>query len=184
MNLSGFGLAASQEDQQIDERVFAKLAHAFIQHTVQDGEKSSREVSEHLGVIQEQLLIAKYELEKVHKIGVSAKVNQAIAESLMNCLSEMVQATTTMQFFDRSAQRLEHASTMLAMIHDKDVQVDFTNVADGRRAMVRMYNGLSMEDERVLFQAIERGENMKKAVKSAQKTLKNTILNKDNIELF
>lgn len=184
MNLSGLGFASSQEEERIDERLFARIAHALMLHNSQDGEKSSREVSEHLGMIQEQLKIAQYELEKVHKIGVSAKVNKAIAESLMNCMSEMIKATTAMQFYDRTQQRLEHAATALSMIHDKNVRVDFDNDADIRRALVRLYNTLSMEDERVLFRAVEHGENLKKAVKAAQKALKNTVDGDNNIEFF
>lgn len=166
------------------EHFAAKVARAFIELSVQDGDDSSGALSQHLAAMQGSLVRARYELEKVTKIGVSAKTNRNIGEAINECISQMAEAMVALQFFDRVAQRLNHASRFLESAHTVATD-DMADAAMQRRERLRFYNILSMEEERSMFRALEEGADVKSAVRQGLAALKQNIDNPgDHIELF
>lgn len=187
MNVPGLSGQLSREEQQrnkMDEEIIARLAHALIAHCISDGDRASKEVSDHLKSIQTQMSKARYELEKITRVGSSVKTNKLVTDSVMESLKEINEAVVALQFFDRIAQRMEHSIDAIKVLHDPSTRVDVSNEAEIRRALVRIYNNLTMEDERDLFRKVESGEDINKALRSATKSLKEMLDNKNNIELF
>lgn len=186
MNVPGFRQLSGEEQQQtkMDDEIIAKLAHALIAHSISDGDRASREVSDHLKKIQDQMNRAKYELEKISRVGSSVKTNKTVGDSVRKTLDEINEAVVSLQFFDRISQRMEHSINAIRILHDPNSKVQSGDEADIRRALVRIYNGLTMDDERDLFRSVESGEAIDKAVKSASKKLKEMLKGKGNIQLF
>ena len=188
MNVPGLNLSSTDEHQKksnkMDQDHITKLAHALIAHSIDDGGHAAREVSDYLKSIQTQMMKAKYELEKITKVGSSAKTNKIVGDSVRKTLNEVSSAVTALQFFDRISQRMEHSANVLKMLHEEEHKINFEDSAEVRRALVRIYNGLTMDDERDLFRSVENGEDLKKALKSAKKRLNGMIASGGKLELF
>ncbi|MDH5547411.1 MAG: hypothetical protein OEZ43_17645 [Gammaproteobacteria bacterium] len=187
MNVPGFSLFSredSNEPASLDERLMARLAHAFIAHTVADGDSASREVTDALLSMQKQMMKAKYELEKIVKVGSSVKTNKTIHDTVNKTLADISDAVVAMQFFDRISQRLEHTSNVIRLLYDIEYSVNFDDPAEVRRALVRIYNSLSMDDERELFRSVKDGDDLKKALRAAHKRLRTMLNSSGSIQLF
>ena len=188
MNVPGLDLRSSEEHQKksnaMDQDLIAKIAHALITHSIDDGGQAAREVSDYLKSIQTQMMKAKYELEKITRVGSSVKTNQIVGDSVRNTLKEVSNAVTALQFFDRISQRMEHSANVLKMLHEEESKINFEDKAEVRRALVRIYNGLTMDDERELFRQVENGEDLKKALKSAKKSLTAMLASGGRVEMF
>lgn len=178
----------SRENQakstEMDREMIAKLAHALIAHSIGDGDQAAKEVSDYLKSIQTQMTKAKYELEKITRVGSSAKTNKLIGDSVRGTLDEISNAVTALQFFDRISQRMEHSANVLKMLHDSETKVNFEDEAEMRRALVRIYNGLTMDDEREIFRCVESGDDVKKTLKTAKGSLKSMLNSGGKLELF
>ena len=188
MNVPGLNLRSTEEHQkksnEMDQDLISKLAHALIAHSIDDGGQAAREVSDYLKSIQTQMMKAKYELEKITRVGSSAKTNKIIGDSVRNTLNEVSSAVTALQFFDRISQRMEHSANVLKMLHEEEHRINFEDKAEVRRALVRIYNGLTMDDEREIFRSVENGEDLRKALKNAKKRLNDMLSNGGKVEMF
>ena len=95
--------------------------------------------------------------------------NMPLMMEVNGVLGEATEALMTLQFFDRITQRMEHAiATIEGVQSTKDMRKRFT-----------------MEDERVLLDALANGANINQAVAKAKHTLIQAIQKKgEDIELF
>lgn len=173
------------EEASLEEEIFSKIAHALIAHSRDDGDIASHDVSSSLAKVNKRLLKAKIELDKVTKIGAGARTNKEIGVAIDSSLEEIRNTMVSLQFFDRIAQRMEHAMAFLDILHSQQGNTRLANEAEVRRALVRLYNVLTMEDERDIFRSIERGESLKRALKNGHKKLKNMLgEDPDKVQFF
>lgn len=168
----------------MEKEDLSRLAQAMIQLCIEDGDESVTVVSERLTTIQDNLMQAKYEMERLSRIGESAKSNHMIVSRVRSSIENMNEAFVSLQFFDRISQRMDHANGFLKAIHDQKESIDFTQGDRTSEALNVLYNGLTMEDERILFRAIEDGENISDAIHKAKTNSCKNVDDDGGIELF
>jgi len=168
----------------MEKEDLSRLAQAMIQLCIEDGDESVTVVSERLTTIQDNLMQAKYEMERLSRIGESAKSNHMIVSRVRSSIENMNEAFVSLQFFDRISQRMDHANGFLKAIHDQKESIDFTQGDRTSEALNALYNGLTMEDERILFRAIEDGENISDAIHKAKTNSCKNVDDDGGIELF
>jgi len=152
----------SQETK--DEPVhYEDLARALVMFCRQDGEFSSKDLSDRLSKIQAQLNITRNQVKRKQ---VDA---YTIEQNIQGAMDELMEAVVSLQFFDRISQRMEHAiSSIEAVFSPSEIRKHFT-----------------MEDERILFDALANGETVDNAVAAAMSRLGSTVDKKGtDIELF
>ncbi len=139
-----------------------ELARALILFCIQDGNIASENISGRLAKIQTMLN------ETQEKLGGNEE-NIPLLMAVNGVQSEVTEALMALQFFDRITQRMDHAvATIEGVQSTQDMRKRFT-----------------MEDERVLYDALSKGANLDLAVNMAKQTLISTIDKKgEDIELF
>jgi len=162
----------------------ARLAHALIELCIEDGDESVTLVSERLTTIQDNLMQAKYEMERLSRIGESSKSNHMIVSRVKSSIDNMNEAFVSLQFFDRISQRMDHANRFLKALHDQEDGIKFDQGSNASEALVALYNGLTMEDERVLYRAIEQGDSISGAINKAKTDGSKNVDDGGDIELF
>lgn len=139
-----------------------ELARALIMFCIQDGNIASEDISAHLTNIQKKLS------ETQEKLGANEEL-MALMMEVNSILGDVNEALMTLQFFDRITQRMEHAIATI----------------EGTQSVQDMRKRFTMEDERVLFDALIKGANINQAVNLAKQSLISTINKKgEDIELF
>ena len=140
----------------------ADLAKALVLFCIQDGNIASEDISERLTGIQAKMQEIQTKLcENEETMPMSMEV-----ASLLGNVSE---ALIALQFFDRVAQRMEHAIAVI----------------EGVQSTKDMCKRFTMEDERSLYEALVKGANVNQAVNIAKQTLVAAIQKKgEDIELF
>jgi len=138
------------------------LARALVLFCIQDGNIASEDISSRLTKIKTMLH------ETQEKLGENEE-NMSLMMAVNGVQSEVTEALMTLQFFDRITQRMDHAiATIEGVQSTQDMRKRFT-----------------MEDERVLYDALSKGANLDQAVNIAKQTLISTIEKKgEDIELF
>lgn len=146
---------------------FSELAKALIQFSALDGNHAAEKLSHSLATLQTQIATIELKL----KSSINAEELQQNIDIMKD---ELFKAIIELQFFDRVSQRLTHAVSSVEAIHDpvrtlEDIRKQFT-----------------MEDERILFSALESGEGVDEAVQNANNMLNNVVAKTDgdDIELF
>jgi len=138
------------------------LARALVMFCIQDGNIASEDISGRMTKIQTQLS------EFQEKLGANEE-NMPLMMEINGVLGEVNEALMSLQFFDRITQRMEHAIATI----------------EGTQSTQDMRKRFTMEDERVLFDALTKGANLNQAVNIAKRTLVETIQKKgEDIELF
>jgi len=139
-----------------------ELAKALVLFCIQDGNIASEDISGRLTKIQTMLS------ETQEKLGENEE-NMSLMMAVNGVQSEVTEALMTLQFFDRITQRMDHAiATIEGIQSTRDMRKRFT-----------------MEDERVLYDALSKGVNLDQAINIAKQTLISTIQKKgEDIELF
>lgn len=148
--------------------LYANLSKALIEHCRHDGGEASEILSVKLANINSQLNSLKIKIDE----GMDA---ESMASNVQIAMSEVVQAFMQLQFFDRVSQRLEHASASIDFSQEPALAVN--DPIDAK---------FTMEDERVLYEALLDGEDVNGAVQKATSKLDNTLdkSDGDDIELF
>lgn len=142
---------------------YEDLARALIMFCRQDGDFSSKDLSDRLSKIQSQLNITR---NQVKRNRVDA---YTIEQNIQGAMDELMEAVVSLQFFDRISQRMEHAiSSIEAIFKPSQIRERFT-----------------MEDERILFDTLAEGLSVDAAVAAAMHRLESTMEKKGtDIELF
>ncbi len=149
---------------------FSDLAVALIKFCVQDGDSASKEISERLSAMQSQVNEAKALLEKSS----DSENTAVVTEALNGMSSEIMNAVIALQFFDRISQRMEHAVESVEVIND----------ASSEKAETLLHR-FTMDDERILYDALLEGCSVEEALNRANQRLDDTIeSNGSDIELF
>lgn len=151
--------------------IVARLAHAFIRFSLSDGENASHTVSSSLASLQ-------IGISKCQKI---AEGNSELQEQLNQLTNTIGEGIIALQFYDRVSQRLDHAVRCIKTLESVGLQSNLDNSFD----LHALFSQLTMEDERVLFKAIEEGQSIEHAMALATESLHKTVDDRDdNIELF
>lgn len=150
-----------------DEQYFSDLAIALTRFCIQDGNKESQEISERLAVMQSLVHDTKALIE-------DPSDDEDIGERLEELSAEIMEAVISLQFFDRISQRMEHAVESIEAISDP--------------ASIKLKSPeqrFTMEDERILYDALMEGCSVDEALDRANKRLHDTIESHgSDIELF
>lgn len=153
--------------------VITRLIHAYIKLSVFDGDESSTGLSK--AVINIQQAAATLQ----HLPGVEN--NESAMNALRTIDSNVQESVVTLQFFDRVAQRLMHATHCLKILESVELSSNLDDAFD----LKSIYSILTMDDERKVFDAIVQGDTIKSALKKAKHSLRETLdKSDDNIELF
>ncbi len=153
---------------EFDEKLHARLSAALVRLCVHDGDEASSVLSVKFSNLNAQLNNIKLKLQE----GMEA---ESVLQNVDIALNELVEAFMQLQFFDRVAQRLDHAAQSAELIDDP------------MEAMPRpMSSRFTMEDERILFEALQGGASITEAVALATSKLDDTLdkSGEDDIELF
>ena len=151
-----------------DRELYGKLVQALIELCRHDGNEASSILSVALSGINTQLSAMQAKISKGESV-------DSLMENIQNALNEVMNGFMQLQFFDRVSQRLDHAKTAIDYMQSPDqlmktpIESDFT-----------------MEDERVLYDALRDGADVNQAVETATTQLEDTLdkSDGDNIELF
>ncbi len=163
----------------MDDSIASRLAQGFIRFCMEDGENASRDVTSRLANIQMELVAAQ------DKLATEGADKDAIIRSLADIQRELNEATIAMQFYDRLSQRMDHSIQCLKMLRETPSYTEAEAKVRQQAALTVLYNALTMEDERVLYRAIERGEAVEEAVRQAAVNLdQGSAHGSDDIELF
>lgn len=146
---------------------FSDLAIALIKFCVQDGDNASKEISDRLTTMQAQVNGAISLLgSDDHAIAIGGKLN--------DLSSEIMNTVIALQFFDRISQRMEHAVESVEAISDAASEKSKT-----------LEQRFTMDDERILYDALLEGCSVEEALDKANQRLNDTIeSNGTDIELF
>lgn len=146
---------------------FSDLSIALIKFCMQDGEAASKEISDRLSLMQSFVDEAKHAVKK-------AKDTEEVNLQLDLLGAEIISTVIALQFFDRISQRMSHAVESVEAIEDsaslkaKTIDQRFT-----------------MDDERILYEALLEGCTVDEALERASQKLTDTIDCKgSDIELF
>ena len=173
------------ELKPMEKEDLSRLAQALIELCIQDGDESVTHVSERLTTIQDNLMQAKYEMERLSKVGdTSNNSNHMVVSRIRNSIENMNEAFVSLQFFDRISQRMDHANKFLKAVHDQQEAIEFGQGECTSDALMVLYNGLTMEDERILYRAIEEGESIPVAINKAKTDAEKSNDDDGDIELF
>jgi len=145
---------------------FKNLARALIRFCIKDGDNASNELSEKLCRMQQH--VSKLESQ----ITENTENKEELYASLGDLKLEIMESVVILQFFDRVAQRLDH---VLLSIDAIDSNEEF-------RANMSMH--FTMEDERIIHNALLSGDTISVAIDKANNKLNQIIDNNDDIELF
>ena len=146
---------------------FADLSVALIRFCIQDGDAASEEISDRLSSIQALVDQAKEQLS-------AAENTNEINEKLDSIALEVMNAVISLQFFDRISQRMEHAIESVEVI--SDAASEKAKTLDQR---------FTMDDERILYDALLEGCSVDEALEKANQKLNDTIdCQGTDIELF
>jgi len=148
--------------------LYLNLSKALIEHCREDGDEASKILSVKLSNINAQLNSLKIKIDE----GMDP---ESLSGNVKIALSEVVEAFMQLQFFDRVSQRLEHAS----------LAADYSN-SSSLSENAPIETRFTMEDERVLYNALLDGADVKQAVSKASNKLDDTLDKSegDDIELF
>ena len=151
-----------------NSELYQQLNKALIEHCRQDGDEASEILSVKLSNINSQLNSLKIKIDE----GMDAETMKA---NVQTALSEVVQAFMQLQFFDRVSQRLEHAA----------LATDYSNNSS-LPPSTPIESHFTMEDERILYNALQDGADINEAVAKASNKLDDTLdkSDGDDIELF
>lgn len=152
--------------------VITRLIHAYIKLSVFDGDESSSTLSKAVVSMQD----AAGKLKAIPQVGENSDAMQALRE----IESSVQESVVTLQFFDRVAQRLMHATYCLKILESVELSSNLDDAFD----LKSIYAVLTMDDERKVFDAIMQGDTIKAALQKAKQSLQQTIQNVDDIELF
>lgn len=146
---------------------FSDLSTAIIQFCMQDGEAAAKEISERLTTMQTFVEEAKTAIA-------NGESNDTLNIKLDSITSEIVNTVITLQFFDRISQRMSHAVETVEAISDAASEKSKT-----------ISKRFTMDDERILYEALLDGCTVEEALERASKKLTDTIECKgSDIELF
>ncbi|MDH5376882.1 MAG: hypothetical protein OEX00_00995 [Gammaproteobacteria bacterium] len=151
-----------------------RLGHAFLRFAQRDGEKSSEDLSIHMGVLQSNL-------SRILELQQSSQGNGEEIPALVNeALNAYSQIIVSMQFFDRISQRMDHALKCFQILESTDVQ----SPLDSSFNLYSIHQVLTMEDERDVFNHILAGAPVGKALDIATQAEQERQAGDDSIELF
>ncbi len=146
---------------------FSDLSTAIIQFCMQDGEAASKEISERLTAMQGIVDEAKAAI-------INAESSEVLNTKLDSITSEIINTVITLQFFDRISQRMSHAVETVEAISDAASEKSKT-----------ISQRFTMDDERILYEALLDGCTVEEALERAAQKLTDTIDCKgSDIELF
>ena len=152
-----------------DKNTLGRTAHAFIQFSLEDGESSATDAIMSLGDMQKHILTTqKVFNDKNLSIADGREQMQLLVQNMSGSLA---QAVSALQFYDRIAQRLAHSMACLQILHGTDLKLANDDEIGRKTLMQHFYRHLSMEDERAIFNAIQAGGSIKRAVEIAHKRL-------------
>jgi hypothetical protein len=165
-----------------DKNTLGRIAHAFIQFSLEDGESSTTDAIKALENMQSSLIKAQAAFESQEQAGQSACDQM---QSLVGEMSaSMAQAVSALQFYDRVGQRMAHSMACLQILHGADLSLAADD-EEGRKTLLEVfYRHLSMEDERAIFNAIQAGGSIKRAVEIAHKRLQEQKEDDSSVQLF
>jgi len=144
---------------------FSDLSIAIVKFCIQDGDAASEEISKRLSAMQAFVNEAKALLE-------SGGDSIDVSEKLDNVVTEIMSTLIALQFFDRISQRMEHAVDSIEAISD---------AASAKSKTIDQR--FTMDDERILYDALQEGCSIDEALLRANQKLDDTIHGTD-IELF
>jgi len=151
-----------------DREIYENLAQGLIEHCRQDGNEAASILSVSLTNINAQLNALQAKIDDGEPV-------ESLMENVQIALNDVMNGFMQLQFFDRVSQRLEHANTAIdyaqspCQVTKTPIEAHFT-----------------MEDERVLYDALRDGANLNDAVEKATSKLEDTLdkTEGDDIELF
>ena len=171
---------------QIKETVLMlNLATAQVDFSLRDGDNSVNTLTESFtamaGGIQSiqqtmQTIGEKYQLDEAD--------NMPIQQECMSISSKMQEAIIAFQFYDKLVQRLDHVVEVIAQLADlvgDNSRLYSPEEWSKLQQMIR--SRYTMEEERELFDALMRGEDVNEVMERLQQMMANKV-EEDDVELF
>jgi len=154
---------------------FSELSVALIKFCIQDGDVASKEISERLSSMQSLVNETKRILKNTNSATIETAENVSdVGDKLDEIATEIMNTVITLQFFDRISQRMEHAVESVEAISDAASIKSQT-----------LEQRFTMDDERILYDALLEGLTVDEALDKANQKLSDTIECKGtDIELF
>ena len=144
-----------------DELTLAKIVHGLMEFSIEDGDLSSEELAKNISIIIENIYAARQQLQLDDQFS-----NKDVEKNLNKALESLVESIVILQFYDRISQRITHAISGLQSLYESGSN------HDSELYYEKLYDALGMEDARVLFKAIEKGESIDASVRKAARKMK------------
>jgi len=174
-------LASPLVDPTGDKDVLVKIAHALIQFSLEDGDHAATEAAKNMASVNARLLQIDAAIDKLCGANEKSNVLKAINEAVKKTVRDTNEAMVELQFFDRVSQRMAHSMAIMQIVHGAELNAD--SEQHRKELLRKLYTHLTMEDERVLFNAIQTGESIQEAVEKAYEKLQ-TIMQNSNVHIF
>ena len=172
-------LASPLVDPTGDKDVLARISHALIQFSLEDGDQASTDLAGAMMSMHQQLTQVEKAVDKLCGANQTNNALKAINESIKKTMQDMAEAMVALQFFDRISQRMSHAMAILQIVHGADLEMKTDDVNQRKELLRQLYKHLTMEDERILFNAIQTGKSIQESVDKASAKLQETLKNND-----
>ena len=163
-----------------------RLAAAQIDFSMRDGEKSVNVLTDSFTSMSETMaLLESCTRELFTQHDVSDVLKQDVTEHCAAISEKTTQAIIAFQFYDKLTQRLEHVVDSLSKLGELvGNQGRLYSPAEWNELQQSICSRYSMAEERELFDAIMRGEDMQDVMSRMKQLTEQVSASDDDIELF
>jgi hypothetical protein len=163
--------------------LLTRLAAAQIQVSVTEADREVNALTEAFTDIVEQDRALRDLVKELPENTELQGIKKSISEQTTALGSNVQNAIVAFQFFDRMCQRLEHSIQCLKELSDLELADVDSKISAISSIRENIYQSYSMEEERILFDAVLKRENFEDAIK-VYRDSREQAEDEDDIEFF
>ncbi len=158
---------AEHNDAQRIPLLILRLAIAQLEFAQGDGDESVSLLAESVTTLHEKIGKISQQIRDLPENDEAEMVRGPLIDSCQGAITELQQGLVALQFYDKFVQRLQHAGRSLSLLMDTYQDV-FADPAKWRHLMETVRNQCTMEEQRILADAIAEGANIYDAIARAR----------------
>lgn len=161
------------------------VAMAQIESAMKDGTESVDVLSDSFTSMYGHVQRIEREAEALIGHAAEGQGAESIRATCKTVSSKMQQVIVAMQFYDKLAQRLSHVSHSMQALAELISDLGrIYNPGEWVALQEKIKSRYTLEEERVMFEAIMKGASIDEALAASAEYLRNIKQKTDNVELF
>lgn len=161
------------------------VAVAQIESAMKDGNESVDVLADSFTSMYGHVQRIERETEALMEHSGESQVAESIQKTCKTVSSKMQHVIVAIQFYDKLAQRLSHVShSMQALAELISDHSRIYNPGEWVSLQEKIKSRYTLEEERVMFEAIIKGAGINEALAASAEYLRNIHKKTDNVELF